>query len=73
MDITTHRARITGPVDYLSDSGLRQHIPIGPCLVERLSGRLIDIAWGSSGQSSIALPVEQIEAARNSGRLLLLD
>lgn len=73
MDITTHRARITGPVDYLSDSGRRQHIPIGPCLVERLSGRLIDIAWGSCGQSSVALPIEEIEAARDSGRLVLLD
>lgn len=73
MDITTHRARITAPVNYLSDSGRRQNIPIGPCLVERLSGHLIDVVWGARGQSSVALPVEEIEAARDSGRLVLLD
>jgi hypothetical protein len=73
MDITTHSAHITGPVDYLSDSGRRQNIPIGPCLGERLSGRLIDIAWGARGQSSVALPAEEIEASRDSGRLVLLD
>jgi hypothetical protein len=73
MDITTHRARITGPVDDLTGSGCRQNIPIGPCLVERLSGHLIDIVWGAHGQSSVALPVEEIKAAQDSGRLVLLD
>lgn len=73
MDITTHRARITGPVAYLSGSGRRQNIPIGPCLVESLGGRSIDIIWGSRGQSSVALPVEAIEAAQDQGHLVLLD
>ena len=73
MDITTHRARITGPVFYLSGSGRKQHIPIGPCLVERLSGRSIDIVWGARGQSSVALPVEEVQAARDRGHLVLLD
>ena len=73
MDITTHHARITGPVSYLSGSGRRLNIPIGPCLVERLGGRSIDIIWGARGQSSVALPVEEIEAAQDHGHLVLLD
>jgi hypothetical protein len=73
MDVTTHRARITGPVSYLGGSGRRQNIPIGPCLLESLGGRSIDIIWGARGQSSVALPAEEIEAARDQGRLVLLD
>ncbi len=73
MDITTHCARITGPVSYLSDSGRKLNIPIGPCLIESLGGRSIDIIWGTRGQSSVALPVEEIEAARDHGHLVLLD
>jgi hypothetical protein len=73
MDITTHRARITGPVSYLSGKGRKQHIPIGPCLVESLGGRSIDIIWGARGQSSVALPIEEVEAAKGHGHLVLLD
>jgi hypothetical protein len=73
MDITTHRARITGPVSYLSGSGRKQNIPIGPCLVESVGGPLIDIVWGARGQSCVALPVEEIEAAQGHGHLVLLD
>jgi hypothetical protein len=73
MDITTHWARITGPISYLSDGGQRQNIPIGPCLVEGLGGRSIDIIWGARGQSSAALPIEEIEAAQDHGHLVLLD
>jgi len=73
MSITTQHARITGPVSYLAGSGQMQRIPIGPCLVECVQGRSIDIIWGDRGQSSAALPIEQIEAAQDSGHLLLLD
>jgi len=73
MDITTHRARIVGPVTYRAGSGRRQSIPIGPCLVESIGGRSIDIVWGTRGQSSVALPVEEIEAAQDHGHLVLLD
>lgn len=45
----------------------------GPCPVESLGGRSIDIVWGTRGQSRVALPVEEIEAARNDGHLVLLD
>lgn len=73
MGITTHCARITGPVPYRSGTGRKQNIPIGPCLVESLDGRSIDIIWGTRGQSSVALPVEEIEAAQDHGNLVLLD
>ncbi len=73
MNISTHRARITGPVPYLSGSGRRQNIPIGPCMVECAGGRSVDIVWGTRGQSSVALPVEEIEAAQDQGHLVLLD
>ena len=73
MDITTHHARITGPVSYLAGNGRKQRIPIGPCLVESIGGRPVDIIWGTRGQSSAALPVEQIESAQDQGHLVLLD
>ncbi|MEO8299936.1 MAG: hypothetical protein ABI574_19260 [Burkholderiales bacterium] len=73
MDITTHHARITGPVSYRAGTGRKQNIPIGPCMVESVGGRSIDIIWGDRGQSSVALPVEEIEAAQDHGHLVLLD
>jgi len=47
--------------------------PTGQALVESLGGRSIDIIWGARGQSSVALPVEEIEAAQDHGHLVLLD
>jgi hypothetical protein len=73
MSITTHRARITGPIAYRAGSGRKQNIPMGPCLVEMLGGKSIDIIWGARGQSSVALPIEEIEAAQDHGHLVLLD
>ena len=73
MDITTHRARIIGPISYRAGTGRKQNIPIGPCLVESLGGRLIDIIWGARGQSSAALPIEEVKAAQDHGHLVLLD
>ena len=72
-DITTHRARIVGPIPFRAGSGRLQNIPIGPCLVEGLGGRSIDIVWGTRGQRSVTLPVEVIEAAQDHGHLVLLD
>jgi hypothetical protein len=73
MDITTHSARITGPVSYLSGGGRKQNIPVGPCLVESAGGQVVDIIWGTRGQSSVALPVDQVKAARDLGNLVLID
>jgi hypothetical protein len=73
MNITTHRARIVGPIPDETGSGFKQNIPIGPCLVESIDGRAIDIVWGEHGQHSVALPFEAIEAAQDEGYLVLLD
>ena len=73
MDFSSHRARITGPVPYRAGSGRKQNIPIGPCLVESLGGQSIDIVWGARGQSSVALPLAEIRAARDHGHLVILD
>lgn len=73
MDITTHRACITGPVTYRSGTGCKQNIPIRSCLVEIFGGRSIDIICGARGQSSVALPIEVVDAAQNHGHLVLPD
>jgi hypothetical protein len=74
MDVTTHLARITGPIDYQqADGGRKRHIPVGPCLVERRCERTIDIVWGTEGQHATTLPVDQFLAARDKGTLVLLD
>jgi hypothetical protein len=68
----TQSARITGPVRYQTDDGRSHDIPLGPCLVEQLDDRSIDIIWGASGQRSVALPVEVVASARAQGNLLML-
>ena len=74
MDITTHSARITGPIHFRAGSGQEQKIPLGPCLIEGVGGQsLIDVIWGARGQNCVALPVEEIEAAKSQGHLVLLD
>ncbi len=73
MTLITRSARITGPVPYRGTNGVQHNIPLGPCLVEQLDGRLIDIIWGASGQRSAALPVKEVEAAQDTGNLVLLD
>jgi hypothetical protein len=73
MNITTRCARIVSPIPYRTGSGRQQNIPIGPCMVEGLGGQSVDIVWGTRGQSSVALPVEEIKAAQERGNLVLLD
>ncbi len=73
MNITAHRARITGPISYGEGTGRKQSIPTGPCLVECSGGRAVDIIWGTQGRNSVALPVEEIDAAQDHGHLVLLD
>ena len=69
----THSARITGPVAYLSSGGRRSRIPLGPCLVEELDDERVDIVWGARGERSAQLPMQAVEAAEESGHLVLLD
>jgi hypothetical protein len=73
MTITTHNARITGPVSYLAANGRKVHIPLGPCMLERRDEREPEIVWGTQGQRSAALPFEALRAAQDQGHLVLLD
>ena len=73
MAHTTHNGRIVGPVPYLRAGGLEALIPLGPCLVEQLDGRSVDIFWGESGDKTAALSFEALEAAEDSGHLVVLD
>ena len=73
MPMTTHSARITGPVMYAKPDGTMSEIPLGPCLVEQIGQDLVDIVWGAQGQSSASLPVDEVEAAAERGNLVLLD
>lgn len=70
---TTHSARITGPVAYLSTGGKRANIPLGPCLVEELDGEVVDVVWGPTGERSTTIPLQALEAAEERGDLVLLD
>ena len=72
-ELTTHRARIAGPVMFSAGTGRKHKIPIGPCLVEGLGSRSIDIIWGQRGQRSVALPAKEIQAALCQGHLVMLD
>jgi len=72
MNCETSCARITGPVTYLVDGGRKKNIPLGPCLVENMGDRLVDIIWGARGQSSVAIPMEEIKAAQTRGDLEII-
>jgi hypothetical protein len=73
MEVTTHPARIVGPVVYRGGTGRRQKIPLGPCLVETVDGQSIEVVWGARGERSASLPLEEVAAARHLGHLVLLD
>lgn len=73
MAHTTHSGRITGPVHYLRAGGDDAVIPLGPCLVEQLDGHSVDIFWGESGDKTAVLSFEALEAAEDSGHLVVLD
>ncbi len=73
MAHTTYSARITGPVHYLGEGGRDAVIPLGPCLVEQLDGRSVDIFWGDSGDETADLSFEAIRIAEDCGNLVVLD
>lgn len=73
MAHTTHSARITGPVHYFGEGGHDDLIPLGPCLVEQIDGRSVDIVWGESGDKTAALSLEAVVAAKDKGHLIVLD
>jgi hypothetical protein len=73
MAHTTHSGRITGPVHYLGAGGREALVPLGPCLVEQLDGRSVDIFWGDIGDKTAAMSFQALEAAEDSGHLVVLD
>jgi len=73
MTYTTHSARITGPVHYVGEGGRDALIPLGPCLVEQLDGRSVDVFWGDCGDETAALSFEAIQVAEECGNLVMLD
>ncbi|MEO8526675.1 MAG: hypothetical protein ABI460_18250 [Caldimonas sp.] len=46
---------------------------LGPCLIEQLDGRSVDIWWGESGDETAALSFEALEAAEEQGHLVVHD
>ena len=73
MTTTTHSARLTEPLPYDKPDGKHGRIPVGPCLIEQIDDRLVAIIWGAQGQSSAALPLQEVTAAADTGTLVLLD
>ena len=43
MATTAHSARTTGPVSYARSGGETDNIALGPCLVEQIDPRRVDI------------------------------
>ncbi len=70
---STHRARITGPIPYETGIGDRQHIPLGPCMIEGQADQSVDVIWGQYGQKSASLPIDAMQSACDQGNLVLLD
>ena len=73
MESTLRSGRIAGPVSYTTSGGKRASIPLGPCLIEPIDERQVDIIWGASGQHSTSLSVQDLEAATATGNVVLLD
>jgi hypothetical protein len=73
MTAIPHSARITGPANYTTASGSKRIIPLGPCLLEKRGALRVDVVWGTRGQSSTALWVDEVKAATQHGHLVLLD
>jgi hypothetical protein len=68
----THSARLTRPLRYEMPDGKAGEIPVGPCLLEQIDSRMVAIIWGTAGQSSAELPVEEVTEAAQTGNLVLL-
>ncbi len=73
MAHTTHGGRITGPVHYSGEGGQDAVIPLGPCLVEQLDERSVEVIWGDSGDETAALSFEALQRAEDRGHLVVFD
>jgi hypothetical protein len=65
-------ARVAGPIRYASE-GAPHELPRGPCLVERIDDRHVDIIWGESGEHCAEVPVSEIMRATDHGDLVLIN
>lgn len=72
MSHEMQHARIAGPIGYGSD-GARQELPRGPCLLERIDDRRVDIIWGESGEHSAQVLASEVKRAAEHGDLVLLN
>ena len=73
MSYSTHSARVISPIPYTSALGRAATIPPGPCLVEERDDAFVDVVWGRQGERSAQLPRPALEAAEQTGQLVLLD
>jgi hypothetical protein len=64
-------ARIAGPVQY-GATGATHELPRGPCLVERVDDRRVDVIWGDSGEHSAEVLVSEIKRAADRGDFVLI-
>jgi hypothetical protein len=70
---TTQTARIIVPITVAGAAGDPVTVPPGPCLLERINSRIVDLIWGATGQKSARFPVEELKSAAERGDLVLLD
>jgi hypothetical protein len=73
MAVPAHGARVTGPVLYNDERGGVSQVPLGPCLVEQIDHDTFDVIWGSHGQISACVSVEDLKTAEEHGNLVVLD
>ena len=73
MEPTLRSGRIVGPIPYIKSGGKRANIPLGPCLIEPIDERQVDIIWGTSGQHSTSLSMQDLEAETSTGCVVFLD
>ena len=73
MQPTPHSRRIVSPISYIKSGGKRANIRLGPCLIEPIDARQVDIIRGSNGEYCTSLSVQALKAATAIGYLVLLN
>ena len=72
MAHTTRSARITG-CSLFERGGRDALMLLGPCLMDPLDGRSVEIFWGNSGDETADLSFEAIQVAEDCGDLVVTD
>ncbi|HET6599644.1 MAG TPA: hypothetical protein VFG60_06740 [Burkholderiaceae bacterium] len=73
MTLATVSARIVAPIPFVALDGKADLIPAGPCLLEQLDERRVDVVWGQAGEDSAVLQLAEVETAERAGKLVVLD